>query len=69
VVTLLGLRLAAKAVELMEQDEDDLFFEQGQTRTEFLNALVRRRPVDLLTCFVGTFLCVHGVQDGLLLSM
>jgi hypothetical protein len=41
VVSLLGLRLAAKAVELMEQDEDDLFFEHGRTRTEFLDALVR----------------------------
>lgn len=40
VVTLVGLQLAAKAVELMEQDEDDLFFENGQTRTEFLDALV-----------------------------
>lgn len=38
---LLLLRLAAKTNELMEQDEDDLFFEQGQTRSEFLNALVR----------------------------
>lgn len=41
VVSLLGLRLASKAVDLMEQDEDDLFFEHGQTRTEFLDALVR----------------------------
>ena len=39
-VVLLGLRLAAKANELMEQDEDDLFFEHGQTRTEFIDALV-----------------------------
>jgi hypothetical protein len=42
VVTLLGLRLATKAVELMEQDEDDLFFENGQTRTEFLDCLVSK---------------------------
>jgi len=40
VVSLLGLKIAAKAVELLEQDEDDLFFETGQTHTEFLQALV-----------------------------
>jgi hypothetical protein len=49
VVTLLGLRLAAKAVELMQQDEDDLFFEHGQTRTEFLNALVSLFTPDVAT--------------------
>lgn len=39
-VLLSGLRLAARAVKILENDEDDLFFETGRTTQEMLEALV-----------------------------
>jgi hypothetical protein len=41
-VTLCGLRLAAKAAAMLaDDDDDDLFFESGRAYVELLEALVR----------------------------
>jgi hypothetical protein len=39
-VLLLGLRLAARAVRGIEDDEEDLFYETGRTTQALLQALV-----------------------------
>jgi hypothetical protein len=39
-VLLLGLRLAARAVRGIEDDEDDLFYETGRTTQALMQALV-----------------------------
>jgi hypothetical protein len=40
-VLLLGLRLAARAVRGIEDDEDDLFYDTGRTTQALMQALVR----------------------------
>ena len=47
-VLLLGLRLAARAVKVLEDDEDDLFYETGRSTQEMMQALVR----NTFFCFV-----------------